>query len=122
MSATRFVLVLTALLIAAHVTAPAAQAQTTYEIRQRTDREYQAADKKLNAEYQLLLRSLNKAFQQRLLAAQLAWIAVRDLDPALMAEILRAESWGVIEKQAILTRSTESRAADLAKLAKGFGS
>ncbi|MBD2437488.1 lysozyme inhibitor LprI family protein [Nostoc sp. FACHB-110] len=53
-------------------------AQTQSEINICAQLSYQDADKKLNQAYKKLLPKLSKSRQQKLLAAQVAWIQFRD--------------------------------------------
>ncbi|MBE9003505.1 lysozyme inhibitor LprI family protein [Fortiea sp. LEGE XX443] len=53
-------------------------AQTQLEINICAQFAYQNADKKLNQVYKQLLPKLSKSRQQKLIAAQLAWIKFRD--------------------------------------------
>ncbi|MBD2598427.1 lysozyme inhibitor LprI family protein [Nostoc spongiaeforme FACHB-130] len=52
--------------------------QTQLEINICSQLSYQNADKKLNQVYKQLLPKLSKTRQQKLIAAQLAWIKFRD--------------------------------------------
>lgn len=52
--------------------------QTTREMNICADRDYQAADKKLNQVYRQLQSRLSKVQKQRMTNAQLAWIKFRD--------------------------------------------
>ncbi|MBD2451819.1 lysozyme inhibitor LprI family protein [Nostoc sp. FACHB-152] len=54
------------------------EAQTQLEINNCAHLSYQNADKKLNRAYKQLLPKLSKSRQQKLIAAQLAWIKFRD--------------------------------------------
>ncbi|WP_253274538.1 lysozyme inhibitor LprI family protein [Nostoc sp. PCC 7107] len=53
--------------------------QTQLEINICSQLSYQNADKKLNQAYKQLLPKLSKTRQQKLIAAQLAWIKFRDV-------------------------------------------
>ncbi|BAZ30335.1 hypothetical protein NIES4074_27910 [Cylindrospermum sp. NIES-4074] len=53
-------------------------AQTQREINQCADLSYRNADKKLNQVYRQLLPKLPKSRQQKLIAAQQAWLKFRD--------------------------------------------
>lgn len=55
-----------------------ASPQTTADMVVCADREYQAADKKLNRVYQQLQSKLSRNQKQRITNAQLAWIKFRD--------------------------------------------
>jgi len=67
-----------------------ANAASTVEMNFCADKEYQAADKELNATYEMALKSVRsremekpydaKSFEEALRGAQRAWIAYRDAD------------------------------------------
>lgn len=65
---------------------------STAGMRECAAAEYEIQDRALNARYQALMRELNPRQQEKLRAAQRAWIAYRDARCASMAD----QDWGTL--------------------------
>ncbi len=90
-----------------------ASPETTRDMNICADREYRAADRKLNQTYQALKSKLSGQQQQRMTAAQLAWVKFRDANCAYArGEFEGGTAAGPVGTYC-LARTTEQRTKDL---------
>lgn len=88
-------------------------AQTTYEMRVCADRNYKAADKKLNQVYRQLKPKLGKSQQKKLVNAQLAWIQFRDKTCKFRSSFAEGGTLEPVLELGCLADVTEKRVKDL---------
>ena len=99
-----------------------ANAQTTAEMNERANRDYDKADKAMNSAYKKLLGRLNKKAKARLKKAQIAWLKFQDAEADFLdCEIEDGEGTiqGVIHPSN-LQEITEKRTRELNAAYKNF--
>jgi uncharacterized protein YecT (DUF1311 family) len=87
--------------------------QTQSELNQQAQRDYETADKELNAVYKQLMAKLDKASQQRLVDAQLVWIKFRDANATAHAQVNEGGSIYPMIYAGARTYTTRARTAEL---------
>ncbi|CNU76686.1 Uncharacterized protein conserved in bacteria [Salmonella enterica subsp. enterica serovar Bovismorbificans] len=93
-----------------------ASASTQLEMNRCAAAQYQAADKKLNETYQSALKRAQPPQRELLQKAQVAWIALRDADCALIRSGTEGGSVQPMIASQCLTDKTNEREAFLASL------
>ncbi|HFZ8995326.1 TPA: lysozyme inhibitor LprI family protein [Citrobacter freundii] len=91
-------------------------ASTQSEMNSCAAAQYQTADKKLNETYQTALKRATKPQQDLLKKAQMAWIALRDADCALVGSGTEGGSMQPMITSQCLTDQTVGREAFLSSL------
>ncbi|POT57787.1 hypothetical protein C3432_07545 [Citrobacter amalonaticus] len=113
----RIVLTCAALLLSGQALADdCANASTQTEMNTCAAAQYQAADKKLNATYQSALKRAAPPQRELLKKAQIAWIALRDADCALISSGTEGGSVQPTIASQCMTDKTDEREAFLASL------
>lgn len=92
---------------------PCADAQSQNEMNQCAFEEYKKADAELNRVYQQLLPKLEAAHQEKLKAAQRAWITFRDADCEYEAFAFEGGSMQPLIRYSCLETATKARTAQL---------
>ena len=105
----RFVLFL---LLCALPLAPAG-AQTQGEMNQEAFADYKKADQELNKVYPKVLAKLDAEGQEKLKAAQRAWVAFRDAQAALDADMARGGTMSPLLRATSLSATTQERTKQL---------
>ena len=98
--------------------AASAHAQTQTEMNADADADFRKADAELNAIYAQAKAALDKEGRAKLVTAQRAWLAYRDAQAALEADSARGGSMAPMLHAMALTELTETRTAQLRKLAE----
>ncbi|EJW5945022.1 lysozyme inhibitor LprI family protein [Salmonella enterica] len=93
-----------------------ASASTQLEMNRCAAAQYQAADKKLNETYQSAIKRAQPPQRELLQKAQVAWIALRDADCALIRSGTEGGSIQPMIASQCLTDKTNEREAFLASL------
>ena len=110
--------ILAALLVS--VASPA-WAQSQLEMNMKAQASAKTADTKLNSTYKRLMVSLDQPAQAALVRAELAWIAFRDAECALVASPYEGGSIQPLMYSTALERLTAARTAELAASGPGRG-
>ncbi len=93
---------------------PCANAQTTAEMRDCTNREYKQADDELNKVYRQLISKLDDAGHKAALkTAQLAWIKYRDANCEFESYLYRGGTIEPVIRYNCMTSMTVSRTKEL---------
>lgn len=106
------------LLAAAFFVAAPAHAQTQAQMNQEAYAEFKAADQKLNKLYPKVLSKLDEEGQEKLKAAQRAWVAFRDAQAELEADSARGGTMAPLLRANSLTATTEARIEQLQEFLK----
>ena len=96
-------------------------AQTTVDMIECADKEYRAADQKLNQSYSAFKKSLDAPGNALLLEAQRAWLKFRDTNCALAADQARGGTMAPLLEIGCRTSMTEQRTKELDEWMKGLG-
>lgn len=98
-----------------------AQAQTQGEMNQEAYRDFQAADKALNAAYAKALKALpDDEAREKLKTAQRAWLAYRDAEAECEADFVRGGTMAPLERACSLKALTEDRTKEIQALVKSY--
>ena len=92
---------------------PCADARSQSEMNQCAFDEYKKADAELNHVYQQLLPKLEAAHQEKLKAAQRAWVTFRDADCEYEAFAFEGGSMQPLIRYSCLETATKARTAQL---------
>lgn len=103
-------------------TVSCANPQTTSEISICAEREYRAADQKLNQVYRQLQSRLSRKQQQSMTTAQLAWIKFRDANCDYQRGQFAGGSLASSVNTSCLTGMTQQRTQELAQYLQEIGS
>jgi uncharacterized protein YecT (DUF1311 family) len=79
---------------------------------------YEESEHRLNSEYGQLMKHLDPFRQEKLRAAQRAWLAFRNANADFLASEAQGGSLAPLIKVTALADMTEARATELAKLGK----
>jgi uncharacterized protein YecT (DUF1311 family) len=93
-------------------------AATTAAMRTCENSRYERSEQKLNAEYGRLMKQLDRSRQEKLRAAQRAWLSFRDANAAFVESEAENGSLAPILKISALADMTEARALELARIGK----
>lgn len=118
-----------ALVVAASTAAPAVALDCSapmdqHSMNQCAEREYQAADRALNARYQATRKAITAVDPEAdrlLVTAQKAWITYRDAHCRTSAQSNKGGSMEPLMWFSCLARTTEARTKDLKDLAGDYG-
>ena len=88
-------------------------AQSQQELNQHERAEFDKADAKLNQVYAKVQAKLDKEGKEKLKAAQRAWVAFRDAQADLDADIMRGGSAAPMLHAGSMAQSTSKRTAEL---------
>jgi uncharacterized protein YecT (DUF1311 family) len=107
--------VLSFLLLASACTLPLtpARAQTQAEMNQEAAAEFKKADRDLNKLYPQVLAKLDEEGQAKLKAAQRAWVAYRDAQADLEADMARGGTMAPLLRAGSLSATTLERIEQL---------
>jgi len=101
------------LLAACLLSLVSARAQTQGEMNREAAAEFQKADRELNKLYPQVVAKLDAEGQEKLKAAQRAWVAFRDAQAALEADSARGGTMAPLLHSASLTATTQDRIKQL---------
>ena len=93
-------------------------AVTTAAMRACENSRYERSEQRLNAEYGRLMKQLDHSRQERLRAAQRAWLSFRDANAAFVEGEAENGSLALLLKISALADMTEARALELARMGK----
>ena len=93
-------------------------AATTAAMRACENSRYEKSEQKLNAEYGQLMKQLDRSRQEKLRAAQRAWLAFRDANAAFLASEAENGTLAPLIKVSALADMTDARALELARMSK----
>lgn len=91
-------------------------ASTTAAMRECENARYEAADRRLNEIYSRLMRSLARSRQEKLQAAQRAWLQFRDANAGFLSSAAEGGTLEPLIRITALADMTEARATELMKL------
>jgi uncharacterized protein YecT (DUF1311 family) len=91
-------------------------AQSQHEMNQQAFAEFDKADAELNKVYAKVLAKLDEEGKTKLKTAQRAWVAFRDAQAEMDADLMRGGSGAILLHAGSKTGTTQSRVKDL----KGF--
>lgn len=94
------------------------RAQSQHEMNQQAFAEFEKADKELNQIYAKVQAKLDKEGKEKLKAAQRAWVAFRDAQAEMDADLMRGGSGSILLRAGSKTQSTEKRVQDLKEFLK----
>ncbi len=98
-------------------------AQSQAELNRQAAKDFAAADVGLNKAYRQLMRKIDDEAQAKLKSAQRAWVAFRDAQAELEADLeARGGSMASMIYDASRMESTKARTNELEKLLKDYGS
>lgn len=113
------ILLLPALLACVPLLPAPLHAQTQGEMNQQAYREFEAADRKLNAAYAQAMKAMpDDEARQKLKAAQRAWLAYRDAQAEVEADVARGGTMAPCLRAGTMTELTGQRTAELLADAK----
>jgi len=92
-------------------------AETQAGMNQQAQKDFDKADRAMNAVYKKLLLTLDANRQKKLKAAQRAWLAFRDADAAFVASEAEGGSMQPMVYSGALTKRTDDRTKQL----QGYG-
>ncbi len=93
-------------------------AQSQHEMNQQAFAEYEKADAELNKVYAKVLAKLDEEGKGKLKAAQRAWVAFRDAQAEMDADLMRGGSLSTLLRAGSLTGTTKTRVKDLREFLK----
>jgi len=93
-------------------------AATTAAMRACENSRYEKSEQKLNAEYGQLMKQLDRSRQEKLRAAQRAWLAFRNANAAFLASEAENGTLAPLVKVSALADMTDARALELARMSK----
>ncbi|HUB33422.1 MAG TPA: lysozyme inhibitor LprI family protein [Bryobacteraceae bacterium] len=91
-------------------------ASTTAAMRSCENTRYEAADRRLNEVYSRLMGSLGKSRQEKLQAAQRAWLQFRDANAAFLSSSAEGGTLEPLIRITALADITEARITELMKV------
>ena len=91
----------------------AAHGQTQGEMNQEAAAEFKKTDRELNKLYPQVLAKLDAEGQEKLKAAQRAWVAFRDAQAELEADLARGGTMAPLLRATSLTSTTQDRITQL---------
>jgi uncharacterized protein YecT (DUF1311 family) len=94
------------------------RAQSQHEMNQQAYDAFEKADKELNQIYAKVQAKLDKEGKEKLKAAQRAWVAFRDAQAELDADIMRGGSAAPMLSAGSKTQSTRKRVEELKEFLK----
>lgn len=94
------------------------RAQSQHEMNQQAFAEFEKADKELNQIYAKVQARLDKEGKEKLKAAQRAWVAFRDAQAEMDADLMRGGSGSILLRAGSKTQSTQKRVQDLKEFLK----
>ncbi len=97
-----------------------ANAMSTIDMLQCADRDYQAADKRLNQSYSAFKKTLDAEGAKLLLESQRAWLKFRDTNCAVAADMARGGTLSPLLNLGCQADMTEKRNKELIEFAKGM--
>lgn len=97
---------------------PDLRAQSQHEMNQQAYDAFEKADKELNQIYAKVQAKLDKEGKEKLKAAQRAWVAFRDAQAELDADIMRGGSAAPMLSAGSKTQSTRKRVEELKEFLK----
>ena len=89
------------------------EAETTYDIKICLSKELDKHDADLNQQYKLCMKKLDKVAQNKLRAAQKAWISFRDADCEFQADENRGGTLEGVSNLSCLSSKTKTRADEI---------
>jgi len=89
------------------------RAQSQQEMNQQAYAEFDKADAELNKVYAKVLAKLDEEGKAKLKAAQRAWVAFRDAQAEMDADLMRGGSAAPLLRAGSLTGTTKKRVQDL---------
>ena len=99
-----------------------ARAQSQAEMNQHAEKDFDAADAAMNKAYKQLMSKLDKEAQAKLKSAQRAWVAFRDAQGDLEADLeARGGSMAPMIYDGSRTELTKERTKELQDLLKDHG-
>lgn len=96
------------------------QADTTLAIKECLNKEFNTADKELNAVYKRLMAHEDKEGKEKLKIAQVAWLKYRDANAAFSADSMRGGSGAGVAYLSTLIEMTKSRTKELKAFLKPY--
>ncbi len=122
----RLLLVSAALALTAAFSAlrpPAIHAQSQTAMNMQSGQAFKVADADLNAAYKRLLARIDKKSQAKLQATQRAWIAFRDAQSDLHADVMaRGGTMEPMDRAQVATALTQTRTRELEAMTKELSS